>query len=584
MVESKFMVKTGVRLGRVALGILGLAVVGLHAEKANAQCNIDFNRTEALSALTDGEGGFATGHAYAGQTFAYTPHYRQACGCCTVALVPTTYSHYHLGHENPNIGRFFEDFNGPGQDLNCTCFAPTSIPPNGFGRMDGCPPTRPPTCTGVDHRLEPRRVSPHDQIEILQFSAPTFVGGAPVGATCILRNGTQACLQGEGQPFTPASIDVTSGQVTFTALYLNTQTIIVSTNPPVTVTVPILTAVTFPPVGTGTINLSGMGTVIRLLAATAPPEVGFGIDNFRMDMAAYAALSELQSTEWFRSNGTPLPSTQTTSTQGVKAHVLPAPGFQQVVSAAVDSANMPYVGTKLAFNIFIPTAQSNPNSVGDAQLLVSIPSAGITNKSLGSRGLTQLPRGKWSSLAFDIDAQLRAALFERHPDVKYTIASNLVSSAGQTLIDAVHFEGDLTTTPRCGDGKQDPSEECDDHNLVAGDGCSATCQIEDPGACSEATAIDLGVANSVRTVPSDACLKVTQYPGSWVHAVELQSQSGSGYPIPFSWSNCSAGGEGSFNGNWVQKSLRTVSSSCTTLIQLEGSGTSSITLAWWGNG
>ena len=30
----------------------------------------------------------------------------------------------------------------------------------------------------------------------------------------------------------------------------------------------------------------------------------------------------------------------------------------------------------------------------------------------------------------------------------------------------------------CGDGVLDPGEQCDDHNTVAGDCCSPTCQIE----------------------------------------------------------------------------------------------------------
>lgn len=33
------------------------------------------------------------------------------------------------------------------------------------------------------------------------------------------------------------------------------------------------------------------------------------------------------------------------------------------------------------------------------------------------------------------------------------------------------------TTPRCGDGLLGPSEQCDDGNLVSGDGCSSTCKV-----------------------------------------------------------------------------------------------------------
>jgi cysteine-rich repeat protein len=41
----------------------------------------------------------------------------------------------------------------------------------------------------------------------------------------------------------------------------------------------------------------------------------------------------------------------------------------------------------------------------------------------------------------------------------------------------------LPRCPVCGDGRVDPPEECDDGNLIDGDGCSSTCQIEPAGLC-----------------------------------------------------------------------------------------------------
>src|SRR6185369_5093958 len=38
--------------------------------------------------------------------------------------------------------------------------------------------------------------------------------------------------------------------------------------------------------------------------------------------------------------------------------------------------------------------------------------------------------------------------------------------------------------PVCGDGHQEPSEGCDDGNLLAGDGCSATCTVEAGFTCT----------------------------------------------------------------------------------------------------
>ena len=36
----------------------------------------------------------------------------------------------------------------------------------------------------------------------------------------------------------------------------------------------------------------------------------------------------------------------------------------------------------------------------------------------------------------------------------------------------------------CGDGKRESYEECDDGNIINGDGCSSTCQVEQNWVCT----------------------------------------------------------------------------------------------------
>ena len=87
------------------------------------------------------------------------------------------------------------------------------------------------------------------------------------------------------------------------------------------------------------------------------------------------------------------------------------------------------------------------------------------------------------------------------------------------------------------------------------------------------------------TVHGDSCLKITRYPGSWVGSVALQAQGGgSGYPISYTWSNCSGGGTGSIAGDWSQITLHPVSSACTTVIGLTAPSSATATLTWSGNG
>lgn len=54
-------------------------------------------------------------------------------------------------------------------------------------------------------------------------------------------------------------------------------------------------------------------------------------------------------------------------------------------------------------------------------------------------------------------------------DIELTCGENIVDFGN------IHNSG-----PRCGDNILDPGEECDDGNLVDGDGCSSTCTIEVP--------------------------------------------------------------------------------------------------------
>ncbi len=45
--------------------------------------------------------------------------------------------------------------------------------------------------------------------------------------------------------------------------------------------------------------------------------------------------------------------------------------------------------------------------------------------------------------------------------------------------------GDPSVEGECGDGIVDTREACDDGNTAGGDGCSATCQIENPAVCGD---------------------------------------------------------------------------------------------------
>ena len=105
--------------------------------------------------------------------------------------------------------------------------------------------------------------------------------------------------------------------------------------------------------------------------------------------------------------------------------------------------------------------------------------------------------------------------------------------------------------------------------------------------CTEETATDLGATGSNVTVSNNACLRVRDgYPSWWgaSRSMSLQTAGGGTYPVNFSWSNdCSgANGVGVLSSDWQTESLSGIDSSCATLIQLDGDGSGSVTLRYYG--
>jgi len=65
----------------------------------------------------------------------------------------------------------------------------------------------------------------------------------------------------------------------------------------------------------------------------------------------------------------------------------------------------------------------------------------------------------------------------------------------------------------------------------------------------------------------------------------LQSAGSGSYPVPYQWQNTCAGSEGSgtFTSDWQSETIGPTNSDCATLIDLNGSGSGTITLRYYGN-
>ena len=104
------------------------------------------------------------------------------------------------------------------------------------------------------------------------------------------------------------------------------------------------------------------------------------------------------------------------------------------------------------------------------------------------------------------------------------------------------------------------------------------------GGCSIATALDLGPRNVMTSVPSNACVMVSQYPFWWGFTnglVTLQSGTGT-FPVPATWTDActNASANFAFNTAWNSQPIGHHTSSCPALIQLNGNG-SPLGIQWW---
>jgi hypothetical protein len=105
-----------------------------------------------------------------------------------------------------------------------------------------------------------------------------------------------------------------------------------------------------------------------------------------------------------------------------------------------------------------------------------------------------------------------------------------------------------------------------------------------PGGCTLATATELPSRTSQITVPSNGCLKLTQYPDWWQytsHDVTLQSGTGT-FPVPATWTDMCTSQKGpiTFRSQWQSVPIGQHAANCPVLISLGGNG-SPLQIGWF---
>jgi hypothetical protein len=146
---------------------------------------------------------------------------------------------------------------------------------------------------------------------------------------------------------------------------------------------------------------------------------------------------------WYPSNGEVFDD-ETTKTEGEASMVVGASGYVQLDSLSFATWHLPFSGSEVSLDVYVPPAQPNPYWTGFVQLFVNVPSAQINNVFIGHVELTPLGTG-WSTISFSLPQAIQTALTEQHSDVRFSVVTNTPYDAPSLLLDNMQFGG--TTTP-----------------------------------------------------------------------------------------------------------------------------------------
>lgn len=130
----------------------------------------------------------------------------------------------------------------------------------------------------------------------------------------------------------------------------------------------------------------------------------------------------------------------TIKTEGASAlAVVASNGWSEITSIPTSIVGAGAIGPELKLDLFVPTNQPNPSFRGQISLLVSIPSARISNQWIGQVSLDRVALGAFSSLRFPLPATLRRILGYGVTDVTFTIQLNVAANTSPYYLDHLRF-------------------------------------------------------------------------------------------------------------------------------------------------
>lgn len=138
------------------------------------------------------------------------------------------------------------------------------------------------------------------------------------------------------------------------------------------------------------------------------------------------------------SNGT-LTGNGDHTTEGAGSMQIGGNGYQQFQSVNLNTDQIIPTSSNLKLDIFVGSTQPNPDWVGQVQLYINCPSAGINDQFIGSADLTGLPLDSFSTVSFNLPSNIMDALTGSHQDFSFSFSLNTNAGSGSYYFDNLRF-------------------------------------------------------------------------------------------------------------------------------------------------
>lgn len=140
----------------------------------------------------------------------------------------------------------------------------------------------------------------------------------------------------------------------------------------------------------------------------------------------------------WRSTVAGLSSVPNPRTEGCFALGVTGSGYMPIEGSRfpASAANKP---SKMSVDLFIPTGQPNPSWLGALQSYLECPSANLFNAYIGQVELTGRPVGAYSTLTFNLPANVKSTLAGSFNDCSIKFALNVNQTGKAWTLDKLKF-------------------------------------------------------------------------------------------------------------------------------------------------